>query len=84
MEAERVAISLPKELVEKAEKARKNWGINRSQLYRSALKSYLEKFLETEEDRKLSKIYKEVRETDKKLQKYFARHSYKNLPTYEK
>ena len=79
---EKVAISLPKKLVRRAEVLRNRLGLNRSLLYRMALKAYLEEF-PGEEDKKLSQLYHEINQTDKKLLRHFRRASYKHLPPYQ-
>ena len=79
---ERVAISLPKDLVQKAEKARKLMGLNRSELYHLALKAYLENLPDSEEDTRLSELYKEIADTDRELLSHFRGHSYRHLPPY--
>lgn len=81
--AERVAISLPKDLIKKAEKVRRLMGLNRSELYRLALKTYLDKLPDSEEDRKLSELYQEIADTDRELLSHFRGHSYQHLPPYD-
>lgn len=78
--AERVAVSLPKSVIIRLEKARKHLRINRSKLFLLALIKYLDSIFE-EKDRKLEKVYKEIEETDKELVMHFSS-SYKNLPPY--
>lgn len=79
--AERVAVSLPKSIIIRLERARKHLQINRSKLFLLALIKYLDSTIE-EEDKKLEKIYKEIEVTDKGLLMHFSSSSYKNLPPY--
>lgn len=79
---EKVAVSLPKKLVHRAEVLRNRLGLNRSVLYRMALKTYIEQF-PGEEDKKLAHLYREIDKTDKKLLRHFRRTSYKHLPPYQ-
>lgn len=76
--AERVAVSLPKSVIKRVEKARKQLQVNRSKLVLLALLSYLDRIIEAD-DRRLEKIYREVEGTDKELLAHFS-DSYKNLP----
>lgn len=78
--AERVAVSLPKSIIIRLERARKHLQVNRSKLFLLALIKYLDSTIE-EEDAKLEKIYKEIEKTDKGLLMHFNS-SYKNLPPY--
>ncbi len=78
--AERVAVSLPKSIIIRLERARKHLQINRSKLFLLALIKYLDSTIE-KEDKKLEKVYKEIEETDKRLLMHFSS-SYKNLPPY--
>ncbi|PIZ18098.1 hypothetical protein COY52_01220 [Candidatus Desantisbacteria bacterium CG_4_10_14_0_8_um_filter_48_22] len=79
----KTAISLPEDLMKRVERLRASAGINRSQFFLRALQTYIEEFPETGEE-KIASIYRQIRETDKKLLDHFGRHSYKNLPPYEK
>ncbi len=78
--AERVAVSLPKSVVERLEKARIHLRINRSKLFLFALLTYLDRIIEPD-DRKLEKTYREIEGIDKELLAHFS-DSYKNLPEY--
>lgn len=80
--AERVAVSLPRELVHMAEVVRARLGFNRSKFFQAALKAYLQEFPK-EEDKKLAHLYEEIRQTDQKLMHHFEEHSHKRLPSYE-
>lgn len=79
--AERIAVSLPKSIIERAEKVRKQLQINRSKFFLLALLKYLDNIIE-DEDKKLEKTYREIERTDKELLAHFSG-SYKNLPVYE-
>lgn len=83
VQAERIAVSLPKKLVDRVEGLRDHLGFNRSKFFQMALKAYLEKFPQ-EEDKKLARLYQEIRHTDEKLLHHFRRQSYKHLPPYQK
>lgn len=83
VQAEKVAISLPKKLNHRVEKVRHEMGYNRSQFFQIALKFFLETVPE-KEDQNLARIYKEIRRTDQELLHRFAPKSYKHLPPYEK
>lgn len=78
--AERIAVSLPKSIIERLEKVRKHLQINRSKLFLLALLSYLDRIIEAD-DRRMEKIYKEIEGNDKELLAHFS-DSYKNLPEY--
>lgn len=82
-QAERVAVSLPKGLVHRAEEVRDQLGFNRSKFYQIALKTYLEEF-PGEEDKKLARLYKEIEQTNHKLFHNFRQQSYRHLPPYQK
>lgn len=83
VQAERVAVSLPKKLVRRVEGLRDRMGFNRSRFYQMALKAYLEEFPK-EEDKKLAQLYQDIRQTDQKLLRHFRQQSYKHLPPYQK
>ncbi len=78
--AERVAVSLPRSVIERIEKARKHLQINRSRLVQLAILSYLDRIIEAD-DRRVEKIYREIEGNDKELLAHFS-NSYKNLPEY--
>lgn len=79
--ADRIAVSLPRSVIERVERARKHLQINRSKFFLLALLRYLGNIVEAE-DKRLEKIYKEIENTDKELLVHFSS-SYKNLPVYE-
>ena len=79
--AERIAVSLPKSVIERLEKVRRHLQINRSKLFLFAILNYLDRVIE-DDDRKLQKIYREIEETDKELLAHYNS-GYKNLPIYE-
>ena len=82
-QAERVAVSLPKDIVQRVEQVRDHLGFNRRKFYQIALKAYLEEF-PGEEDKKLARLYKEIEEADQKLLHDFRQQSYRHLPPYQK
>ena len=79
--AERIAVSLPKSIIERVERARKHLALNRSKLFLLALLKFLDNTIE-DEDKELARTYKEIENTDKELLAHFSS-SYKNLPVYE-
>lgn len=78
---ERIAVSLPKALIERIEKVRRQLKVNRSKFFLFALSRYLDAVVE-DKDEKLAKTYKEIKETDKELLAHFSQ-GMKNLPPYE-
>lgn len=80
IQAEKVAVSLPVGLISRVEKLRERMGVNRSKFFKMALKAYLDEF--PEENKKLAKIYQDIRQADKKLLDQVKKHSYKHLPSY--
>lgn len=78
---DRIAVSLPKPIIARAEKARKHLQINRSKFFLLAVLSYLDKIIE-DDDKRLEKVYREIEVTDKELLAHFS-NSYNNLPPYE-
>ncbi len=83
VQVERVAVSLPKNLVCRVEELRNRMGLNRSRFYRMALKAYLEEF-PGKEDEKLAQLYQDVQQTDRELVHHFKQDSHKHLPPYQK
>ncbi len=79
--SERIAVSLPKVLIDRIERTRKVLRLNRSKFFLFALTKYLDNVIEGE-DRKLENLYKKVEKTDKELLAHFS-NNYKNLPVYE-
>lgn len=80
IQTEKVAVSLPVRLISRVEKLRERMGVNRSKFFKLALKAYLDEF--PEENKKLAKIYQDIRQTDKELLDRLKKHSYKHLPSY--
>ena len=78
---ERIAVSLPKTLIERIEKVRQRLNLNRSKFFLFAMIRYLDNIIE-DEDKRLQKAYKAVEETDKEILEHY-RSSYSNLPAYE-
>jgi metal-responsive CopG/Arc/MetJ family transcriptional regulator len=79
---ERVAVSLPKTLVQMIETFRTRMGLNRSEFYRVALKNYLEEF-PSEQEKKIARLYRGIRETDQEILRYFRYQGMKYLPPYQ-
>ena len=79
---ERVAVSLPKTLVQMIEALRIRMRLNRSEFYRIALKSYLEEF-PIDQEKKLERLYRKIRHTDRELLHHFREQSLKHLPHYQ-
>lgn len=79
---EKVAVSLPMKLVSRIEELRSRAGFNRSEFYQMALTAYLEEFPK-EEDKKLARLYQDIRQTDQELLRLFTQGSYKHLPPYQ-
>lgn len=82
-QVERITVSLSKELIHRMEKIRTSMGLNRSKFFQMALKAYLEEFPQ-EEDRKLARLYQEIRQTDKNLFHHFRGFYKARKEIYEK
>lgn len=78
---ERVAVSLPKTVIDRIERVRQRLNLNRSKFFLFAMVQYLDNIIE-DEDKRLQKAYKAIEDTDKEILENF-KSSYSNLPVYE-
>ena len=79
---ERIAITLPKDLKKVIERTRKELSLNRSELFRKAIESFLglEDKSEKMALRKYGPIYEALEEEDRKLSKEMMKGAKKTLP----